>query len=88
MVTVMKMDDTVLAIASRHFADSDEGGRTCHACGLPWPCDVRQIIAVLAITPQATTRTDGPTTNAARPLTLVASTRSRRRAAPTPTTAS
>jgi hypothetical protein len=48
----------MFAIASRHVADADEGGRTCNACGRPWPCDVRTLTAML----------DGSLRAAAQPL--------------------
>jgi hypothetical protein len=35
---------SALAIIVRHVEDADEGGRTCRACGLPWPCDVRLLV--------------------------------------------
>ena len=89
MVSGMMMNDTVLAIASRHFADSDEGGRTCRACGRPWPCDVRQIVASLTSDPQKATRIVGLTTNgAAHRRTPVTTTRPRRRVPAAPSIAS
>jgi hypothetical protein len=35
---------SALAIIVRHVEDADEGGRTCRACGRPWPCDVRNLV--------------------------------------------
>lgn len=58
MVSDMATNDRMYAIASRHFADADEGGRTCNACGRPWPCDVRMLSAIL----------DGSLQPAAQPL--------------------
>jgi hypothetical protein len=84
----MRTNDTVQAIASRHFADSDEGGRTCRACGRPWPCDVRQIVVALTMSPTATALVGGLTTNAARRVTPVVPSRSRRRVAVTPSVSS
>src|SRR5512132_618457 len=77
------MNDTALAIASRHIADTDEAGRTCRACGRPWPCDVRQIVAALTVSPRATThRATLTTTHRATP---VGTTRTRRRSPATST---
>jgi hypothetical protein len=50
-------------IASRHEADPAEVGRTCQACGRPWPCDVRRIALALALdgrTMQPTTKGSSP----------------------------
>jgi hypothetical protein len=47
MVLDMATKDSMFAITSRHVADADEGGRTCNACGRPWPCDVRTLTAML-----------------------------------------
>jgi hypothetical protein len=47
MVSDMATIDSMFAITSRHVADADEGGRTCNACGRPWPCDVRTLTAML-----------------------------------------
>jgi hypothetical protein len=49
MVLDMATTDTVHAISSRHFADADEGGRTCNACGRPWPCDVRRLVGIVEV---------------------------------------
>jgi hypothetical protein len=38
-------------VVSRHCEDSDEAGRTCLACGRPWPCDVRQLAVAFGWTP-------------------------------------
>ena len=82
MVSAM-MNDTVLAIASRHVADVDEGGRSCRACGRPWPCDVRQIVAALVVSPRATVHGASPAT--VRRTAPATATRTRRREHVTPT---
>ncbi|HET9520503.1 MAG TPA: hypothetical protein VFO73_05635 [Candidatus Limnocylindrales bacterium] len=86
----MTTNDPVLAIASRHVADSEEGGRTCRACGRPWPCDVRLIVAALEASPRKTRSIAGLTTNGAtrRAASPVAPSRSRRRLPASPTVAS
>jgi hypothetical protein len=90
MVTFMNaINETVRAIASRHVADSDEGGRTCLACGRPWPCDVRQIVAALAAdTPRKSAPSLRLTSPAARRVPTVSTTRVRRRVPAAPTAAS
>ena len=57
---------TIQSIAKRHFADDDEGGRTCHGCGRPWPCDVRKIVVALAVTLEPTARGAASTNGTAR----------------------
>jgi hypothetical protein len=37
----------VATIVHRHRQDGVEDGRTCRACGSPWPCDVRLIAVAL-----------------------------------------
>jgi len=71
----MATNDTVHAIASRHFADADEGGRTCNACGRPWPCDVRSLIAIVEVSVQPAAQPLTPAVAARR--TSVAATRRR-----------
>jgi hypothetical protein len=90
IVRAMTTNDTVLAIATRHVADSDEGGRTCRACGRPWPCDVRLIVAAIEASPWKTRTIAGLTTNGVtrRVASPVAPSRSRRRLPTTPTVAS
>jgi hypothetical protein len=39
-------------VVSRHFEDPADRGRSCRACGRPWPCDVRQIALALGWTPE------------------------------------
>jgi hypothetical protein len=86
----MTTNDTVLAIASRHVADSDEGGRTCRACGRPWPCDVQLMVAAIEASPWTARSIAGLTTSGAtrRVASPVAPSRSRRRLPATPTVAS
>jgi hypothetical protein len=37
----------VATIVHRHRQDAVEDGRTCRACGSPWPCDVRLMAVAL-----------------------------------------
>ena len=64
------------SIVSRHHADPTESGRTCRACGRPWPCDVQQIATVLGGLPGITaspvrSRVDRPTRRSARTRTRI-----------------
>jgi len=75
----------VATIAGRHRQDAVEDGRTCRACGCPWPCDVR-LIAV-ALDAGAMRRAAHPTTVAIVPTSaprvpINATTRSRTRRSP------
>jgi hypothetical protein len=42
----------IQGVVSRHVEDPDEAGRTCLACGRPWPCDVRQLAVAFGWTPK------------------------------------
>ena len=42
----------IQGVVSRHVEDPDEAGRTCLACGRPWPCDVRQLAEAFGWTPK------------------------------------
>ena len=76
----------VAIIVSRHREDAVEGGRTCRACGCPWPCDV-SLIAV-ALEAGAMRRAAHPAsvasalTSAAARVPVKAATRGRTRRAP------
>jgi hypothetical protein len=39
-------------VVSRHYEDPEDRGRSCRACGRPWPCDVRQIALALGWSPE------------------------------------
>jgi hypothetical protein len=39
-------------VVSRHYEDLEDRGRSCRACGRPWPCDVRQIAVALGWSPE------------------------------------
>jgi hypothetical protein len=41
-------------VVSRHNEDPGDRGRSCRACGRPWPCDVRQIALALGWSPEKT----------------------------------
>jgi hypothetical protein len=73
-------------IAGRHRQDAVEGGRTCRACGCPWPCDVRLIAVALEVgemrrATHPTTVSVAPTSAADR-VPIKAATRSRTRRSP------
>jgi hypothetical protein len=76
----------VATIVHRHRQDAVEDGRTCRACGNPWPCDVRLIAVALeaGAKPQAARLTSVATTpsSAASRASLTPATRSRAHRAP------
>ncbi len=77
----------IQGVVSRHLEDPDEAGRTCLACGRPWPCDVRQLAEAFGWTPKGAADASAATAAAvglepvAKPLVKAAPRRSRRAAA-------
>jgi hypothetical protein len=76
----------VATIAGRHRQDAVEDGRTCRACGCPWPCDVRLIAVALEVgamrrAAHSTTVATAPTSATVR-VPIKAATRSRTRRSP------
>jgi hypothetical protein len=74
----------IQGVVSRHVEDPDEAGRTCLACGRPWPCDVRQLAEAFGWTPKAAAAASAATAGTepvAQPRVKAAPRRSRRAAA-------
>jgi hypothetical protein len=75
----------VATIVGRHRQDAVEDGRTCRACGRPWPCDVRLIAVALAVGEMRQVARSGNVagalTSAARPMAPKSASRSRTRRA-------
>ena len=70
----------IQGVVSRHVEDTDEAGRTCLACGRPWPCDVRQLAEAFGWTPKAASAATAGIEPDAQPHVKAAPRRSRRAA--------